>query len=325
MNKILQLCIDNAKRAPQSINFARNAAGQSLYLYGVIGDGWDISALQVISALSQADPAQDLHIYMNSPGGDVFEGRAIMAELARFGGKKIGHIDSLCASAMTSIAMACDEVEMSDGAFFMIHNASGIAFGDKNDMRETADLLEKVEGAIVNDYTTKTGKGAAEVVDWMNAETWFSAAEALDNGFVDRIAPAAATAAKASNAWNLAAYAKAPQALANAVAPKAATAAPQADPDDALSADEVQFLTDMAAMHEAAIARSKAVLPLATSDDVEDLAESIITTQAGQLELMKTWIDMGAAPEPDEADEPAAPANSMTQSNRNRLALLTAL
>lgn len=217
MNKILQLCIDNAKRAPQSINFARNDAGQSLYLYGVIGDGWDISARSVVAALSQADTSQDLHVYLNTPGGDVFEGRAIMAELARFSGKKIAHIDSLCASAGTSIAIACNEIEMTEGAFFMIHNASGIAFGDKTDMRETADLLEKVEGAIVNDYVTKTGKDAAEIVAWMDAETWFDATEALDNGFIDRITPAAAASAKASSAWNLAAYAKAP---ANIAAPQ---------------------------------------------------------------------------------------------------------
>lgn len=329
---LLQLYRDNAARSKQPMNVARNAASEaSIYIYDVIDSYWGVSAKGVIDALAQVGDVQTLHVYINSPGGDVFEGRAIMAVLSRFAGKKIAHVDSLCASAATSIALACNEVEMSDGAFFMIHNASSIAWGDKNVMRETADLLEKIEGSIVNDYTAKTGKDAAQVVQWMDDETWFSAAEALDNGFIDRITPA--PAAKATNAakvtWNLAAYAKVPQAL--AIANDDAIVVEPTDPaeteSDALNADEVTYLTDLSALHTQAIALSKAVLPLVDSDDVEDLAESIIATQAGQLELMKTWLDLSA----QEQGEPVTTnhaaqvgANSMTQANRNRLALLQA-
>jgi enoyl-CoA hydratase/carnithine racemase len=144
-----------------------------------------------------------------------------MAALARFQGKTIAHIDSLCASAATSIALACNEVEMSSGAFFMIHNASCIAWGDKAALREQANVLEKIEGAIVADYIAKTGKGEDEIVAWMDAETWFSAAEALENGFIDRVTQAPADKAKTSNVWNLAAYAKAPANLAAPIAPAA--------------------------------------------------------------------------------------------------------
>ena len=91
----------------------------------------------------------------------------------------------------------------------MIHNASSAVWGDKNAMRETADLLEKIEGSIVADYTEKTGAEEQQVIDWMNAETWFSADEAIANGFCDRLADSA----KAKNTWNLSAFAKAPQAL----------------------------------------------------------------------------------------------------------------
>lgn len=211
MKNIMQLYRDNAARTKQPMNVVRNASEASLYIYDVIDSYWGVSALRVIDAITQAGDAEVLHVYINSPGGDVFEGRAIMAALGRFQGKTIAHVDSLCASAATSIALACSEVEMSAGAFFMIHNASGMAWGDKNALRETADLLEKVEGSIVADYVAKTGKEADEVIAMMNAETWMNADEALEHGFVDRIA--AAPAAKASNAWNLAAYAKAPDAL----------------------------------------------------------------------------------------------------------------
>jgi ATP-dependent protease ClpP protease subunit len=210
--KILQLLRDNAGREKRPVNLVRNDGGEaSLYIYDVIDSYWGVSALGVIDALAQAGDAKTLNVYINSPGGDVFEGRAIMAALGRFQGKTVAHIDSLCASAATSIALACNEVRMADGAFFMIHNASGMVWGDKSAMRETADLLERVEGSIVNDYTAKTGKDEEQVRAWMDAETWFTAAEAKAEGFVDSITNADS---KATNTWNLAAFSKAPEALA---------------------------------------------------------------------------------------------------------------
>lgn len=209
MNKIMQLYRDNAQRQKQPTNLVQNQNEATLYIYDVIDAYWGISAKGIIDELAQAGNVDTLHVHINSPGGDVFEGRAIMAALQRFNGKTIAHIDSLCASAATSIALACNEVEMSDGAFFMIHNASGMVWGDKNAMRETADLLEKIEGAIVTDYVNKTGQDTQQIIDWMDAETWFSATEAVAHGFVDRIAETA----KAKNTWNLSAFNKAPAAL----------------------------------------------------------------------------------------------------------------
>lgn len=215
--KILQLLRDNASREKRPVNMVRNGADATLYIYDVIDSFWGIGAKDVVEGIALAGDAKTLHLRINSPGGDVFEARAIIEAIKRFEGKTIAHIDSLAASAATSIALAADEVEMSDGAFFMIHNASGMVWGDKTAMRETADLLEKVEGVIVNDYTTKTGKDEAQIVAWMDAETWFTAADAVANGFVDRLAE---TATKAKNTWNLAAFAKAPEALLKPEEPK---------------------------------------------------------------------------------------------------------
>lgn len=213
MNNIMQLYLDNAQRKKTPLNLVKNASEASLYIYDVIDAYWGVSALSVADAIAQAGDAATLNVYINSPGGSVFEGRAIMAEIQRFKGNTIAHIDSLCASAATSIALACDRVEMSDGAFFMIHNASGLAWGDKTELRDTADLLEKIEGAIVADYTKKTGKDDAEIIAMMDAETWFTAQEALDHGFIDAIKADKSSKNSAKNTWNLAAFDKTPQAL----------------------------------------------------------------------------------------------------------------
>ena len=207
------LLATNPARQRAPVNLVQNNATEAtIYIYDVIDADWGVGAKDVLAALSPLASVELLNIRVNSPGGDVFEGRAIMEAIKRFAGKTVAHIDSLAASAATSIALAADEVVMSDGALFMIHNASGLVWGDKTAMRDTADLLEKVEGSIVTDYTTKTGKPVADIVAMMDAETWMTAQEALAHGFVDRIATYSKAAATAqATTWNLAAFAKAPQ------------------------------------------------------------------------------------------------------------------
>lgn len=209
MNRLMKLIIDNKAVEKAPIRVENKGDESSLYIYDVISSDWGVSALSVIESIARAGDSKTLNIHINSPGGDVFEGRAIMAAISAFKGKTVAKIDSLCASAATSIALACDEVEMSDGAFFMIHNAHGMAYGDKQALRDTADVMEKVEGAIVNDYVAKTGKEETEVRAMMDAETWMTAQEALEGGFIDRIADKT----KTKNAWNLSAFANAPRVL----------------------------------------------------------------------------------------------------------------
>jgi len=217
MNPFFQLCLDNAATATVAGRRAvlvTNAAGQTIFVRGVIAPGYEANAADVVAAIDQADPTKDLNVHFNTPGGSVFEGKEIAAAIRNFPGKTIANIVSMCASAGTSIAVACNEVVMQKGAFFMIHNAQGAAFGDKAALRDTADLMEKIELSIVEDYTAKTGKPAEEVIAMMEAETWMTAAEALEHGFIDSIAGETAV----SNAWNLSAYSKAPAALATAPA-----------------------------------------------------------------------------------------------------------
>lgn len=211
--KILQLLRDNAGRSLQPNVLVRNDAGTeaTLYIYDVIDSYWGVSAKSVIEALNSVADVGTLHLRINSPGGDVFEGRAIVEAIKRFAGTTVAHIDSLAASAATSIAIAADQVEIAQGAFFMIHNASAVVWGDKTAMRDTADLLEKVEDTIITDYQAKSGQTKAAIIAWMDAETWFTADEAITNGFCDRLAATAEP--KAKNSWNLDAYSKAPKAL----------------------------------------------------------------------------------------------------------------
>lgn len=222
MKKLVQLLRDNAAADRQPVNLVRaeDSADATLYIYDVIDAYWGISAKEVAQAIAGLNASDTLHLRINSPGGDVFEARAIAAAIAQHAGKTVAHIDGLAASAATTIASAADEVEIVDGGFYMVHNAWTFAMGNKHDMRETAGLLDKVDGAIVADYAKRTGASAEQIVAWMDAETWFTAQEAVDNKFADRLAPAGKDGKgdKASNAasartFNLAVFDKTPQAL----------------------------------------------------------------------------------------------------------------
>lgn len=228
--KLLQLLRDNAAGDRKPLNLVRNedAGEATIYIYDVIDAWWGISALQIAPAIAALDPAFTLHMRFNSPGGDVFEGRAIRTAVQQFKGKTIGHIDGLAASAATTIVDACDEIEISEGGFYMIHNGWTVAWGNRHEMRRTADLLEKVDNAIVTDYVKRTGLDVAQLAQWMDDETWFDANEAVEHGFASRLAtlPDKAPSDSTDRKWNLSAYAKTPKAL---VAP--APPAPNNEPD----------------------------------------------------------------------------------------------
>lgn len=202
-NRLLQLFKDNSCRG----NFQVKAEGEeaTIYLYDAIGDFFGIEAQPFIEELNNIK-AKTIHLRINSPGGDVFDGRAIATAIKQCKAKVVSHIDGVCASAATYIALAANEVEMADGAFFMVHKAWSLVIGDSDDMLSMADLLEKVDGTIVSDYAKKTGLDDSKLKDMMAAETWLTAAEAKELNFIDTIYEGE----EVENTWNLAAYENVP-------------------------------------------------------------------------------------------------------------------
>lgn len=153
--------------------------------------------------------ASTIHLRINSPGGSVFAARAIEQALRDHPAKVIAFIDGLAASAATFIAMAADEVVMNKGALFMIHKAWTFSYGNADDLRSEAELLDKIDQTLIQTYADKTGQTVDQIGEWMKAETWFNAQEAIDAGFADSLADTGSNAK--ANAWNLSAYARAPE------------------------------------------------------------------------------------------------------------------
>lgn len=216
MNKLIQLLAANrGKGAGLKVQGAAEDEA-TIYVYDAIGSWYGVAAADFVREL-QAVTASTIHLRINSPGGDVFDARAMKTALEQHSAKVVAHVDGLAASAASFLMLGADEIEISDGAFVMVHNAWTVALGNAAELRETAELLDKVDQTIVNDYRKKSGAADADVKAWMSAETWFTSAEALEKGLVDRVAGEATADARA---FDLSAYRNAPRALADATRPE---------------------------------------------------------------------------------------------------------
>lgn len=163
----------------------------TLYLYGPIdswGGMWGISASEVAQALAALPSGTtDLTVRINSPGGEVFEAVAIMNLLRDHSARITARVDGLAASAASFLAVSADELIMGGNTELMIHDAWGLAIGNANDMRSYADLLDQTSNDIASVYAAKAGSGRQQWRDYMLAESWFDAQEAVDLGLADSV------------------------------------------------------------------------------------------------------------------------------------------
>lgn len=178
----------------------RNEAGAApaagLYLYGEISqrsswNGDEVTPKAFLRELQQAvQGADSLEVHLNSGGGDVFAARGIAAMLKGCGRKTKCCIEGLCASAATLIACACDEVEAQAGSLYMIHPVKMAAAEPQTaeEMRKNAGIADRLNEGIVDTYVAKCRRPRDEVKGWMDAESWWTAEEAMENGFVDAVA-----------------------------------------------------------------------------------------------------------------------------------------
>ena len=202
------------------------ASGAEVLIYDEIG-AYGVTAKGFLAELGALPNDAALDLRLNSPGGSVFDAVAIFNALKRHAGEITVWIDGIAASAASYIAMAGDTVVMPQNAFLMIHDPSGLVMGTAEDMRSTAEALDKVKGSLIMGYAAKSGKPDAEIAALMAAETWLDAQEALALGLIDRIAEPVKLAAS----FDIARFRNAPAELTTAVS-DASEEAVEAAPDD---------------------------------------------------------------------------------------------
>ncbi|HBB6657647.1 TPA: Clp protease ClpP [Salmonella enterica] len=161
-----------------------NAA--DIRIYDEIG-GWGISAHWFAEELVALGNITQINLHIHSPGGSVFDGLAIYNLLKNHPARKTVYVDGVACSMASLIAMVGDPVIMPENAMMMVHRPRGIAGGESSDIREYADLLDKLESVIIPIYAEKTGKSPEDIAAMLARETWMSGAECVREGFADKV------------------------------------------------------------------------------------------------------------------------------------------
>lgn len=139
--------------------------------------------------------ATKLLLRINSPGGVCTEAAAMRAILGNAGFEEINiRIEGLCASAATDIAtIPGAHVAITEGSEYMIHNPWCVCVGNANEIEKSIERLRNIEAVSRGFYARRTGQSEEKIQEWMDAETWFTAEQAVENGFADEVLRAEVT------------------------------------------------------------------------------------------------------------------------------------
>lgn len=168
--------------------FKDEADAVNIQIYDEISsdDFWgDVVTAKAINDEIEKANGKPLEIHINSYGGEVFEGFAIYNNLKRYTGKKTVVVDGIAASIASVIAMAGDEIYMNKASMLMIHNASGVAYGNAEEMKKVVSALEQINEVIRDVYKNRTNLDEEKLKEFMDNETYFTPQEAVQYGFAD--------------------------------------------------------------------------------------------------------------------------------------------
>lgn len=298
---------ENAKDWYRIENSAEDPDSTDIYVYESIGGFFGMWAEDFIRDLKGVSSPR-INLRLNSPGGSVFDGIAIANALRSHPANVTVYVDSLAASIASVIALAGDRVVMMPQSQFMVHNASGVAYGDAEEMAKMSELLEKQSLNIAQAYAQHTGRPVSEWQEYMAAETWFTAEEAVEVGLADEVvpmrpakeeqAPAASTSSAVMNrTWDLSMFryagrdnAPAPSAVLNRATqeqtPVTEEPAPEETVEDSAATETIANMT---------------------RDDLVALIREVVVTAMAPIEPGNDPTPDPPAPAPEPEPEPPAP------------------
>jgi ATP-dependent protease ClpP protease subunit len=158
-----------------------------VYMYDDIGGWFGLTADDFVRDVAALDVDQ-IVLHLNTPGGDAMEGVAIANVLRAHKARIIVRVDGLAASAGSVVAMAGDEIVMGIGSELMVHDAWGMVVGNAADIVSFGNRLSTTSNALASTYAAKAGGTTEHWRKIMEAETWYTAQEAVDAKLADRVA-----------------------------------------------------------------------------------------------------------------------------------------
>lgn len=306
-----------------SMKAATAASPAEIDIFDDIGM-WGVTAKDFIDKLRALD-AKEITLNINSLGGSVFDGLAMYNALRASGATITVRVLGVAASAASFVAMAGDKIVMPENTFMMVHNPLTGIYGNAEDLREMADVLDKVGRSLVGTYVARTGKSEEEVAALLAAETYMTAAEAVELGFADELEPALRIAANFDEGRlpeNVLAAFKPVAEAAPSVAEQIKAAMVEAGLE-AHSATYVLAFTDLETA-QAAIATAQEVQSLCQYAGMQDRADDFIKNRTSLTDVRAALLD--AIAQVDEANQTDGhhPSDSTPRTEKPAASITTA-
>lgn len=276
-----------------------------VYLYDPIGGWFGVTPKAFVDEINDLD-VDEIELHINSPGGSVYDGIAIMNALRQHDARVIGVVDGLAASAASFIAVGgCDELVMADSSELFLHDAWGLCVGNAEDMTLMATDLDRISDNIASIYARKAGGTTDQWRDVMRAETWYSAQDAVDAGLADKAGlsddeDSSDDEAEATNRWDRSIFASLISDPAGSPQiPPAASAAGSVSPAATASGDTNQEGADMAVFNDQQLTSLRQSLGVADDADgdviVAALEEALQEQAADEQPAAATTVPEGMA------------------------------
>ena len=280
-------------------------------IYDNIG-GYGVTANEFIDELKALGEVETINLRIASGGGSIVEGNTIFNALKRHSAKVVTHIDSLAASMASVIAMAGDEIHMADNALLMIHNPWTMSMGGAEQLRKDADLLDKMEANIRTSYGRST-LSAEELDAAMEAETYYTASEAKELGFIDEIDGANLAAASIGDMETLKSFASIPQAKIDSI--KIECQARQIEALDVKASElagELEVQVEVVATQKALLADAEKTAIEIAEQHVAALDAAIVVTEEAIAAQAAVQLQADGTP-PIEAEPEGSSDGKMTE------------
>ena len=184
----LQQLAESASRPWYRVENAAKAGEKTrakVHIFDAIGGWFGVRAKDLVQEIADLD-VDEIEVRLNSPGGSVWDGTAIMNALRSHRARVEVFVDGIAASIASVIAMGGDEIVMSRGSQMMIHCGSTITWGNASDLRKDAAVLDKIDSNIAGIYAARAGGDPGDWLALMEAETWYNADEAVEAKLADR-------------------------------------------------------------------------------------------------------------------------------------------
>ena len=249
----------------------RNEGGRvaRVDITGPIG-GWDVSGSEFLRELKNLGDVDSIDLRIHSPGGSVLDGWAIANGIKNHPAHVVARVEGLAASMGSVVLMSADEIEVPQNAYVMIHNVSGGAFGEAEELESMAALMRKLQDDVTDFYANATGKDREEIAEMMAAETWMNGEDAVEHGFATRVLEPVKAAACADLETLVSKFENVPEAVLELQAEEPAEEEDQVEEVEALEEDQVQESDDQG---EAEIEADQEEIEKELQDEVKAKAE----------------------------------------------------